>query len=424
MNDIIKTETLLDGVRMMRCKTNRFKNTSISVRFAVNLEKETLNSFVALCGLLRYTSAQYQENVELEKKLASLYGANFSASSIKKADALILKFNIDVIADKFAIDGEEISTSALSFLLGTIFEPDLDKNGLFKEKNINREKRLMLEAIESDNSDKMVYSAKRFDEIFYQGEGAALSSNGFKEGIEELTAEKITCAWKKLLSSAEVFICIIGENDFSSAAEMFKNRFTSFGRNPEKVVIKKHEHSGSEVKKVDEFQPLSQGKLVLGFSADCEDKYAALLMNAVFGSGVNSKLFKNVREKMSLCYYCSSSFSYLKRTVSVKSGIESSNKEKAILAINEQLEQVKSGNFSDEDLSLAKLMIDEIYASSNDSPSSIDAWYGSFILEEEIYSVEQARSLLGKVDRNRVLAAANCLKLDTVYALLGGDNND
>lgn len=424
MNDIIKTETLLEGVRMMRCKTSRFKNTLISVRFAVNLEKETVNAYSALCGLLRYTSARYKENIELEKKLASLYGANFSASSAKKADALIIKFNIDVIADKFAIDGEDISASALSFLLETIFEPDLDENGLFKDKNIKREKRLMLEAIEADNSDKMVYSAKRFDEIFYEGEGAALSSNGFKEGVEALTAESITLAWKKLLSSAQVFICIVGENDFSSAGEMFKERFNSFGRNPEKPVIKKHENPSGEIKNVNEFQPLSQGKLVMGFDADCDDRYAALIMNAVFGSGVNSKLFKNVREKMSLCYYCSSSFSYLKRAVTVKSGIESDNKEKAILAINEQLEQVKKGDFSDEDLSLAKLMIDEIYASSNDSPSSIEAWYGSFILEDEIYSVEKAREFVAGVDRNRVLAAANCLKPDTVYALLGGENND
>ena len=302
MNDVIKIETLLEGVRMMRCKTSRFKNTSISVRFALNLEEETLNSYVALCGLLRYTSAAYKENVELEKKLASLYGANFSASSLKRADALILKFNIDVIADKFALNGEDISSSALSFLLDTVFEPDLDENGLFKEKNINREKRLMLEAIEADNSDKMVYSAKRFDEIFYQGEGAALSSNGFKEGVEELTPEKVTDAWKRLISGAEVFICIIGENDFSSAGASFKERFASFGRNPEKIIIKKHENPSGEIKRVDEFQPLSQGKLVLGFNADCEDKYAAILMNAVFGSGVNSKLFKNVREKLSLCY--------------------------------------------------------------------------------------------------------------------------
>ena len=424
MKDVIKTETLLEGVRMMRCKTSRFKNTSISVRFAVSLEKNTLNSYVALCGLLRYTSAAFKENIELEKKLASLYGANFSASSSKKADALILKFNIDVIADKFAIDGENISSAALSFLIDTIFEPDLDENGLFKEKNISREKRLMLEAIEADNSDKMVYSAKRFDEIFYQGEGAALSSNGFKQGVEELTAEKITAAWKKLISSAEIFICIIGENNFSSAGEMFKERFNSFGRNPEKPIVKKHENPGNEVKNIDEFQPLSQGKLVIGFNADCSDRYAALLMNAIFGSGVNSKLFKNVREKLSLCYYCSSSFSYLKRAITVKSGIESTNKEKALKAINEQLEDVKKGNFSDEDLSLAKLMIDEIYASSNDSPSSIDAWYGSFILEDEIYSVEKARQLVCEVDKERILSVAGCLKLDTVYALLGGENND
>lgn len=423
MKDEIRIINPADGIRLMNCRTGRFKNTRISVRFAVELDKETVGAYAILGGLMRYSSQKYPDNIAFEKKLASLYGAVLSVSDTKSADTLVINFKIDVIADKFAINNEKISDEGIEFLLDVIFNPDLDENGLFKEKNIAREKRLLLEAIAAENNDKMSYSSKRFEEIMFEGEGAAVSPTGYAEKIEKLTAPDITNAWKNMLCSGEVFICVVGNTDVDEVAGIFKNKFASPKRNVKKVSNYRHKNSG-ELKEVNEYQNLSQGKLVLGFSSESEDRFANLVMNAVFGGGVNSKLFKIVREKLSLCYYCSSSFMRRKGVVTVKCGIESANKEKAVEEILNQLEAVKSGDFSDEDLSLAKIMLTDIYKALNDSPSNIEGWYGAHITESEILVPEQVIKEVNEVDRQRIIKAAQSVKLDTVYALLGGENND
>ena len=161
---------LFEGATMICYPTKRFKSTRITVRFVRKADKETVSAYAALPGLIRYTSKQYPATIAMERKLASLYGAGFSAVASKAGDLQVLSFTVSAIADKFAFDGEKISQECLSFLLDCIFEPDLDENGCFKAQNIAREKRLMIEDIKASQSDKMAYSLNRFNEIFYEGE--------------------------------------------------------------------------------------------------------------------------------------------------------------------------------------------------------------------------------------------------------------
>lgn len=157
-------KTISEGVRLLHIKTSQFKTTRVTVRFATELNENSVAAFAALPGLLRYTSAAYPNNMLTERKLASLYGAEFSALAGKLADAQILSFTISAPADRFAFEGEAISEECFRFLLGAVCNPDLDENDLFKEENLRREKRLMREAILAEMGDKMAYSVNRFHE--------------------------------------------------------------------------------------------------------------------------------------------------------------------------------------------------------------------------------------------------------------------
>jgi len=168
-------------------------------------------------------------------------------------------------------------------------------------------------------------------------------------------------------------------------------------------------------------QPVKQGKLVIGMRAGMtykDDNFPAIkLMNAIFGSGTFSKLFMNVREKMSLCYYCAARLDSNKGIITVESGVETENAEKALEAIRNELDEVRTGNFTDETLENAILSLKDMYKSVSDSVGSIDSFFTMNCLSGEFRTPEQYIELIENVSREEVIIAANMVTEDTVFIL-------
>ncbi|MBR0414091.1 MAG: insulinase family protein [Clostridia bacterium] len=407
---------LFDGARMLHYRTDRFKSTRITIRFALPAQEQHASALAAVPGLIRYTAKQYPTTMQMERKLASLYGAGFSGVSTIVGDAHVLSFTISTVADRFALAGEVISRECLQFLLACIFEPDLDENGLFKAENLQREQRLLIEDIQAVQSDKMAYSVQRFQEIFYAGEGAAVPANGTEQQVKALTADSVTAAWKNMLEKAEIFVLTVGDTDAQSIAETVRAAFQKTQRNYEKPVIAKHLKS-TQLKQFHEEEPLEQCKLNMGFCVDCENEHVFKVMNMIFGRSEMSKLSKVVREKMSLCYYCSSVCALKKQTLMVFSGIESQNREKTVAAVRAQLEEMQSGNITDEEIAIAKRKLKDAYLSSLDTPVDIAQWYLPQMFDETILCVEESIAKMEAVTKEEIVACAQTAVLDTLYSL-------
>lgn len=419
MQDKTVVKNLGNSVRLMCCDTQRFKNSRISVRFAVKPEKEKRAAFALLPGLIKYTSARYPNNIDTEKKLASLYGASFSASVSKSGDAVVFSFVLNCIDNRFALDGEDILSEGVGFLISSILSPDLDKDGLFKVDNINREKRLLKEDIEAEQNDKIVYANKIFESKFYNSEPAALSVKGEIEDIDKVGAREVTEAWQIMLKHSPLYIGIVA-NGTEKAADSIIKAFTPLRGEAVSGASKIHITVNENI--FTDYAEVSQGKLVMGWSIAERDRSVLRVFNSLFGGGVNSKLFKIVRESMSLCYYCSSRTNYAKGTLTVQSGIDSADRERASSAIKQQLEDIKNGNFSEEDLRLVKISLDDAFRSIHDTAREIDAWYAANFLYDEIRDAETERKEVARVTREQVIAAANSMVFDTEYALLGKEN--
>lgn len=409
-------KNLFDGARLLCYQTKRFKSTRITIRFALNLQHERVSALAAVPGLLRYTSRRYPGMVETERKLASLYGAGFSAVASKAGDAQILNFTISSIADKFAFKEECVSEACLRFLLACIFEPDLDENGYFKEENIAREKRLMIDDIKAAQSDKMAYSFNRFNELFYAGEPAAITATGTREQVECLDAKAVTAAWHLMLETAQIFVCAVGDLDAERVANSIYAAFKTVKRNVQTVQILPHQPRADVVQK-QEIQPLEQCKLNIGFSHNCTDESTLKVMNMVFGKSEMSRLSKVVREKMSLCYYCASTVGIKKKVLIVYSGIESNNREKVIQAVCEQLTALQNGAFDEEEIAVAKRKLRDAFLSGLDTPADIDRWYLTQMFDEKILSVQESIALMQSVSKQQIMECAQSVKLDCVYTL-------
>lgn len=413
--------TIAPGVRLCASQTDRFKTGCISFTMALPLEGDIAANAV-LPYILYRSCRKYPDFSCLNGVLADLYGATLSAGVSKLGEAQVLSVELTSIDDRFALEGESISQSCAELLLDLIFDPDLDEDSRFREEAVQREKRLLIERMESELNDKRVFALRRCVEVMCADEKYGLSRYGTHEDIKTLTGERVLNAWQNMLKTAVIQIDMAGSGASENIADALRKQFLPIERNPaviETVFIK----TVKEPRNVEEKLPVKQGKLVLGFrtgTLDASDNASAFkVMTDIFGGGTYSKLFANVREKMSLCYYCSARLTRHKGVIFVQSGIESEQALPATDAILEQLDAVKAGKFEEEDIKASKMSMTDHLRSIEDSPEDLIAWYASQIFESELKTPERESQLINAVTKDEVTAAANRVTLDTIYMLSG-----
>lgn len=404
---------------------SKFKICNISVNFILPLTGD-IASTALLPYILKRTCKKYPTPEAMSKHLASLYGASLGANVSKIGENQIITLSLSSIDDRFSLDGKSISSSAFDLLLDILFEPNLE-NGTFKAEDVEREKRLMIERIESEVNDKRAFALKQCIKHMCEGETFSLSANGETDDVKAITQDSLVKALKRLLSASLIQFTVTGTVDRDEVSEKIKQRFAKIYR----MIDEPHTEfitSADTQRKIRESVPAKQGKLVIGLRAGMtynEDNIHAIRVACdLFGGGVYSKLFKNVREKMSLCYYCSASFYRQKGIIIVQSGIENENEEKAANAILEQLDAMKRGDFTDEDLEASKKGLTSMILGVPDSADGLLSWYSSQMLDSSVISPKEYADKLAAVTREEVIAAACFITTDMIYMLAGEGTED
>ncbi|MCL2508425.1 MAG: insulinase family protein [Oscillospiraceae bacterium] len=419
MSDLRQIE-IAQGVDLCAVKTDMFKTGRISVTMALPLGGD-IAANAALVYILRRSCAKYPDFTSLNGHLDELYGAALSASVTKLGEAQTVNLSISAIDDRFALGGDSVLESAAELLLCMLFEPKLvDAN--FTQEDVDIEKRLLLERMLSELDDKTVYAMRRCQELMCADEPFGQSRYGTREDILSLTPDRIYAAWKNMLATAVIRFVAVGSADADEIARSLKKRFESIERRPAATSTRFIAEAG-EMKYHSEEMAVKQGKLVMGFRAGMarKDDYdsAMTVMCDVFGGGTYSKLFSHVREKMSLCYYCSSRLDKEKGLMMVQSGIETENEEKARAAILEQLDAVRSGDFTSDTFNASIMSINETLRSYDDSPEVLCQWYSMQLLEDVTKTTEERMAEINAVTQEQISEAANKVTLDTVFMLIG-----
>ena len=417
-----KLLNLADGVEGLFVKNDRFNTTLISYNFYLPLKKETVASYALLPFILTSCGKDYPDFSKLNLKLAKLYGARLNASAEKYGDYQLLKMTISVINDRFSLDGESLVKSASLLLLNLIFSPNTE-DGAFLTEDLEREKRKAIEHIKGEISEKRIYAKKRLIEEMYENSPYGIPKCGTVEDVEKITEKSLYNAWEQMLQTAFVRVQVVGSAVPTGLFEDITERFSVTERkNITDCKISEPTEKRNTVKRVTDNMDVTQGKLCLGFSAEMcgndDTTLPLMVMTDIFGGGPYSRLFSNVREKMSLCYYCSASAVRQKGLITVESGIETENALKAEKEILNQLEAVKKGEFSDFEFRSSIKSISDSLNSYNDSQNSIDLWYAIKINNDFVYSPEDIAEKLKNITREDVVNTANGVTLNTVYKLL------
>lgn len=414
--------SIAQGVDIISVPANRFKTNEISISFLTPLKEETASSNALLAYLVSQTTRRFPSITEFNQRLAMLYGAGVSVVVSKLGENQCISLSISSLDDRFALDNEKISAKSFELLINLIFEPKTDENGCFYPEDMEREKRLLCEKLESEDNDKRTYALRQLEKNMFSQEPYAINRYGTIASIHAVTNKDLKKSLAYFKSNAKIQITVVGNADIHEIKRIASQHFCEVKRAyipPVQSVFKPV--ADEEVKTITERIDVKQGKLVLGFRVNDQSNFKSnpemRLFCDVFGGGPYSKLFANVREKLSLCYYCSARYDRRKSNVIIQCGCEEENMEKAVKEILKQLKEIEKGNIED-GLNASKMALSDAINSVNDDSISLLNWYVNQITDEKILTPYESAKENEKADINAISACARLLSLDTIYKLV------
>ena len=419
MSDLIRKD-ICEGVAFNSIVDTRFKKSRISETLVAPLNKKTAAANALLSYVLTRSCRKYPDFTALSRKLDELYGAALYPSVRRQGDLQLISFSAAGLDDRYSLNGESVSSELADLLCSIIFDPALT-DGKFNTEDLEQERRQLIDAIDADFNDKRIYAINRCIECMCRNEPFSIGRFGSREDVSKLTQDDVYYAWQQLLENSRTELAMLGSADPQNAYDRFKTYFENKPRRmtASTVIIDKPE----EVKHITETEEISQSKLVMGFRTACPDtkeKYVtSSLMSAILGGTPTSKLFVNVREKQSLCYYCASSVDNAKGIMLIDSGVETKNIEKTEDAVLEQIRLLKNGCITDEELSAAKLALKNAYISSLDSLAALQSFYINGILCNLPMAPLEAASIVENITKEQVTELAKQIQPDTVFSLIG-----
>lgn len=421
MNNIINRRKIADGVYFSSITDKRYKKNLISVAFSTQLSEDTATENVIVPVLLTKCNSKLPTYKAFNNKMSRLYASGIGGTAGRQYDLQTISFGAYYLDDIYALSGEKMTGIMTDILIDCLTSP-VTENGVFSEKFVELEKKTVIDNIETAINDKRSYAIERAMKTICKGEPASVCSYGTVEKAKLITPDSAYKAYRRMLETMPCEIICTGCSDFDGVAEKFAAAFEKVGRHDIENTTIALSPVKAQTEEVTERLTVNQSKLVLGFKSHSDDDAALVLLQKIFGGTTSSKLFRNVREKMSLCYYCSAARNDLKGIMLVNSGVENENIEKTKEAVIDQLEEIKNGNFTNEDINFAEMAIKNDFKSVADSAGNVSNWYFDCIRKNDIVTPEEKLGRYLGVSKERIIAAAKSMVLDSVYVLTGNEN--
>ena len=420
---LLHKEKIFDSIELSTVSTNKFKASVISFSMTLPLKRSSTAYGLLISHLLCRGSESYPSIALLNRRLDELYGSYVEIKSHHIGENLSLTISAETLDNKYIPDGTDVIGELISIIAELILSPAFLQPS-FSAQVFEQEKRLIIDSINAEINNPRLYSAKKCLELM-QEDIALPTSDELKQIVSDIRYGDLCDYYRELISSAPLRVfCVSAEN-----AENLKRRIeASFEGYPCKspslpIPLRPLKRNLPEHKKVS--MPVSQGKLTLGFSTDIiirsddDTYYTMIMLNEILGGSASSKLFLNVREKMGLCYYCSSSYSLYSGIMLISSGFEMKNYEIAKEAILNQIEEIKNGNVSDFELESAQRSVTSGYRQLYDSPFELQSFFLNRALFNIADGIDDAERKLLAVKKDDIIALAKKIRLDASFFIEG-----
>lgn len=412
---------LWDSVSLNVINTDKFKTSMIFFSLRTPKDKSLAADRLLLPGILRRGTVEYPSAARLNLELDNLYASTVEIKLSHLGKNELLTFSAEMLDNSFVTDGTDILDGVVKIIAEMILHP-ITEGECFPADTVKKERANVLDSLKSEINNPKTYAAARCAELLHGDDPEFSSIRELIDGVERTDGASAYRVYKNILNNAALDIYYVGALDSAHVAESIKKHFADFKPNAMPAVPVSAERF-TKLKEITEPFPVSQSKLSLGFRVGVcsKDKnyYAAILFNEIFGGSPASKLFMNVRERLSLCYYCSSHYDSYFGNMTVSSGVDSDNAKLAKAEILAQLEDMKSGRITEYEFSAAKLAFEHYCRQTYDYPFDIFTFYRSRGVLGIETTLEEHLKNIRAVTLDEVIAVANSVTLDTVYLLEG-----
>ena len=416
---------LKQGIKAHFIKTDLYKTDLTCIIITTPLKRDTVTLNALIPFMLRRGTKRLPNQSLLNKELENMYGASFNCGIDKMGDNVVLKFYIESISSEYALDSENILEMNLNNLLEIVFDP-VQKDNFLNEEFLNLEKDNLKKVINRKIDDKDSYALDRCISNMYGDDKFGLYKFGYEEDVDKITIEDISNYYNWLIQNSKIDIFVSGNIDSNKIEEFLKQndnvkklrpRIENYILNNEFTESKQIVENANEIS---EKMDVTQGKLVIGLDilSNMENlQIVSLVYNAILGDGANSMMFQNVREKASLAYSARSTFVKQKLNIFIRCGIQIENYEKAVELIKVQLENLKNGNFDEEDVQNAKTyLISSLKNVAEEQDTEVIYYIGQEVSKTNM-SLEEYISKVDSVTKNQIVELANSIQINTIYFL-------
>ena len=420
-----------NGVEIFYIPTDKFKTSIIKVLFCDNLSKETAYKNCLLANVLSAATKNHPSRRSISQKNLELYGANIFGSIFSKEEVQVCEFRAEYTDKKYLSDAPETENEIIDFLFEMIFNPlteECDGQTGFSKDVFQIERENQNINIKSIINNKNRYAMMRINQIMYENEPLSVGCAGKVEDGDNLTPVMLFDYYKNIfLKNLPVKIIFSGSEYPEKLTEYTTKYFAETSKiKLNEAYVERLSIKPEEVKSAEEKQDVTQGILVMGYRTNThplsEDYYATLVCTAILGQSPNSKLFVNVREKNSLAYDVYAFNSRVKGSMNVICGIDAANKDIVVDIINKQLEAIKNGEISKEEIDdTVKMLCDDLY-SHNDHQEQMMSYYFNQYIMGQITDILEYIEKIKAVKAEDIVAAAKKIQLDTIYFLKGEDD--
>ena len=412
-------QMLMDNVYLTCIPSEKFKTSFLSAQLVMPLEKGTAGRNALLVNVLNRGTQRFPDMASLSGQLDRLYGARLEPTVRKKGENQVFGFVASFVDERFVPDGERL-LEPMADLLGELFLSPATRNGRLRGDYVESERANLADLIRSDLNDKRAYAARRLLEVMCAGEAYGLSRLGTAREVERISLQRLNSHYQTILPGARLELFYCGAIPVRRVAGALARAFAALPRQGTvEPAVTARKAAPETCRVVEETMDVNQGKLGIGFRTDSQDVPATMVMNAMFGGTSNSKLFLNVREKLSLCYYAGSAYHRSKGLLTVSSGIEAANYDRAVSEIMAQLEALRQGNWEAWEFAGAKSALRNSFLSLEDSAGGLEDYAMGQAATGGDESLPLLLEAVAAVTEERVRQAAACVRPDTIYFLRG-----
>ncbi|MDL2324793.1 insulinase family protein [Ruminococcaceae bacterium OttesenSCG-928-A16] len=409
------------GVFVNQIAGQKFKRCKISIHLVVPGSRENATELALLPHLLDRSCAAIPDPLRLSRRLFDLYGAEIASESYTAGANRVLTIGISGLKNAYALQGEDLESEYLTLACQLLFAPKL-QNGVFNAAEVEIEKEKQADYLRSEMNDKRMYCLHQARRSLFKNSPMGIESSGYLEDIEAITAQSLFATYHALLATAQIEAFVVGANA-EKAAQILQNAMVAIKRSPAQQAKPVAIQPPANFEYFEKPMDTVQGKLCImctsGSVATPRQMAIMRVATAIFGGLPTSRLFVNVREKQSLCYYCAASYAGQSGVLTIDSGVDHASRERAAKAVLHELTQMQTQLVSEQELQNATDALTNAFTGVTDNPDALENWAFNERLRGTDLSIEDFLALLQNVTREEIRTAMASFTPAVQYAITG-----